>query len=60
MEKGKNNKKFWDRYARFYDAEALRFSRSAYTEMYSLMSKLLTKKWMYLSLQREQVLLQLI
>jgi len=38
-----NNKKFWDRYARFYDAEVLRFSRLAYTEMYRLMSMLLTK-----------------
>ena len=44
MNKGKNNKKFWNRYARFYDAEVLRFSRSAYTEMYRLMSKLLTKE----------------
>ena len=38
-----NNKKFWDRYARFYDAEVLRFSRLVYTEMYRLMSMLLTK-----------------
>ena len=44
MEKGKSNKKFWDRYARFYDAEVLRFSRPAYAEMYRLMSRILTKE----------------
>ena len=44
MKKGKNNKRFWDRYARFYDSEVLRFSRLAYTEMYRLMSKALTKE----------------
>jgi Methylase involved in ubiquinone/menaquinone biosynthesis len=44
MKKGENNKRFWDRYARFYDAEVLRFSRSAYEEMYRLMSQTLTKE----------------
>jgi len=44
VEKGKSNKKFWDRYARLYDAEVLRFSRSAYAEMYRLMSRILTKE----------------
>ena len=39
----KNNRKFWDRYARFYDAEVLRFSRPAYAEMYRLMSEILKK-----------------
>ena len=44
MKKGKNNKSFWNRYARFYDSEVLRFSRSAYAEMYRLMSEALTKE----------------
>jgi len=43
MKKRKNNQKFWDRYARFYDAEVLRFSRSAYSAMYRLMEEILTK-----------------
>ena len=50
MEKEKSNKKFWDRYARFYDVEVLRFSRSAYTEMYRLMSEILTKEMVVLEL----------
>ena len=50
MEKGESNKKFWDRYARFYDAEVLRFSRHAYTEMYRLMSRILTKEMYVLEL----------
>ena len=44
MKKGKSNKAFWNRYAKFYDTEVLRFSRPAYTEMYRLMSELLTKE----------------
>ena len=44
MKSGKSNKRFWDRYARFYDSEVLRFSRHAYTEMYTLMSGILTKE----------------
>lgn len=38
------NRKFWDRYAKFYDAEVLRFSGRAYEEMYRLMAKVLTKE----------------
>ena len=44
MKKGKSNKRFWDRYARFYDYEVLRFSRPAYTEMYRFISEILTKE----------------
>ena len=44
MKKGKNNKRFWDQYARFYDSEVLRFSRPAYTEMYKLMAEIPTKE----------------
>ena len=44
MKKDKNNKSFWNRYARFYDSEVLLFSRSAYLEMYRLMSEALTKE----------------
>ena len=43
MKKDKNNKTFWNRYAKFYDYEVLRFSRPAYTEMYRLMSMVLKK-----------------
>jgi len=43
MDKQSKNKKFWDRYAKFYDAEVLRFSREAYEEMYRSMSKVLAK-----------------
>ena len=39
----KNNKSFWDRYARFYDFEILGFNGSAYAEMYKLMSRVFTK-----------------
>ena len=44
MKKEKSTKRFWDRYARFYDSEVLRFSRPAYTEMYRFMSEILTKE----------------
>jgi len=40
----KDNKVFWNRYAKVYDAEVLRFSRSAYAEMYRRMSEALTKE----------------
>lgn len=43
MKQEKDNKKFWSRYAKFYDAEVLRFSGTAYKEMYKMMSKVLTK-----------------
>lgn len=42
MKKGTKEKRFWDRYARFYDAEVLRFSGDAYREMYRSMGKVLT------------------
>lgn len=44
MDADMKSKKFWDRYARFYDAEVLRFSRAAYEEMYRSMGKALTKE----------------
>ena len=50
MKKEKSNKRFWDRYARFYDYEVLRFSRPAYTEMYRFMSEILTKEMNVLEL----------
>jgi Methylase involved in ubiquinone/menaquinone biosynthesis len=40
----KDNKKFWNLYANLYDFEINRFSRAAYTEMYRLMSRTLTKE----------------
>lgn len=43
MKKETNNKGFWNRYAKFYDSEVLRFSAPAYTEMYRLMSAVLSK-----------------
>jgi len=43
-EKKVTNRKFWDRYARFYDAEVLRFSGEAYADMYARMAKVLTKE----------------
>ena len=44
-EKGqKDNKKFWDRYAKLYDFETNRFSKAAYKEMYRMMSAILNKK----------------
>ena len=42
MEKEQTNRRFWDRYARLYDFEILRLNRAAYTEMYGLMSAVLT------------------
>ncbi len=43
MKKEKDNKNFWGMYAKFYDAEVLRFSGVAYQNMYALMSNSLTK-----------------
>ena len=37
------NKRFWGRYARIYDFEVNRFSKAAYTQMYRLMSSVLTE-----------------
>ena len=42
MEKTVKSRKFWDRYAKLYDAEVLRFSGKAYAEMYRRMAKTLT------------------
>ena len=44
MKKGQNNKNFWNRYAKIYDIEIDRFNRSAYSEMYRLISGVLTKE----------------
>jgi len=44
LKKETENKKFWNRYAKLYDSEVLRFSGSAYAEMYKLMSNVLTKE----------------
>lgn len=41
MKKEKNNKNFWGRYARFYDAEVLRFSGAAYQQMYRMIAEVL-------------------
>ena len=38
------NRKFWDRYAKFYETEILRFSGRAYKYMYQSMEKVLTKE----------------
>ena len=43
MKNEKNNKTLWNRYATFYDAEVLRFSRAAYEEMYRRISGVLSK-----------------
>ena len=43
MTKETMSKSFWNRYARFYDSEVLRFSRNAYEEMYRSMARQLTK-----------------
>ena len=42
MESAKN-RKFWDRYAKLYDAEVLRFSGKAYESMYRSMAAVLDK-----------------
>lgn len=39
-----DNKNFWNRYAKSYDFEINKFSSSAYSEMYRLMSAVLTKE----------------
>lgn len=44
MKKDRNSKNFWNRYAKIYDFEIDRFSRSAYSEMYRLMSGALSKE----------------
>lgn len=44
MREHRNNKNFWNHYAKIYDFEIDRFSRSAYSEMYRLISKALTKE----------------
>ena len=43
MKKEAKNEKFWNRYAKLYDAEVLRFSGAAYVEMYRNMAKVITK-----------------
>lgn len=40
----KDNKTFWNRYAKIYDIEINRFNRSAYSEIYRLISGALTKE----------------
>lgn len=44
MNQDRNNKNFWNRYAKVYDIEIDRFNRSAYSEMYRLISGALTKE----------------
>ena len=44
LNKEKDNTYFWNRYAKFYDFEILRFNGQAYAEMYKLMSEVLTKE----------------
>ncbi|MPM16835.1 Ubiquinone/menaquinone biosynthesis C-methyltransferase UbiE [bioreactor metagenome] len=43
MKEDRNNKNFWNRYAKIYDFEIDRFSRLAYSEMYRLISEALTE-----------------
>jgi ubiquinone/menaquinone biosynthesis C-methylase UbiE len=42
MSEKRDNKWFWNRYAKFYDFEIIRFSGKAYAEMYRLMARSLT------------------
>lgn len=44
MKQDRNNRNFWNRYAKIYDFEIDRFNRSAYSEMYRLISGALTKE----------------
>lgn len=44
MKQDRNNKSFWNHYAKIYDIEINRFSRLAYSEMYRLISGALTKE----------------
>ena len=44
MKKERNNKNFWNHYAKIYDIEIDKFNRSAYSEMYRLISRALTKE----------------
>jgi phosphatidylethanolamine/phosphatidyl-N-methylethanolamine N-methyltransferase len=44
LKKDRNNKTFWNRYAKIYDIEIDRFNRSAYSELYRLISGALTKE----------------
>jgi len=41
MKKARNNKSFWNRYAKLYDFETIKFSGKAYSTMYQLMAELL-------------------
>ena len=43
MDKDKTRKGFWNRYAKLYDFEVLKFSKHAYAQMYHFMSCVLTK-----------------
>ncbi|MCL2137181.1 MAG: class I SAM-dependent methyltransferase [Coriobacteriia bacterium] len=38
----RDSRGIWDRYAKFYDAEVLRFSKAAYERMYQMMASVLT------------------
>ena len=42
MSKQRDNKWFWNRYAKLYDFEINRFSGKAYAEMYRLMASVLS------------------
>lgn len=44
MKEKKDNRNFWNRYAKLYDFEIDRFNGPAYTEMYRLMAASLTKE----------------
>ena len=44
MHTRRDNRPFWDRYAKLYDFEILRFSGAAYARMYDLMSAALNKE----------------
>jgi len=43
LDKNRKTKKFWNRYAKLYDFEILRFNRDAYEKIYSAISNTLDK-----------------
>ena len=43
MQEKRDNKGFWNRYAKLYDFEILRFSGKAYTKMYAFMGDILKR-----------------
>ena len=50
LKQDRNNKNFWNHYAKIYDIEINRFNRSAYSEIYRLISETVTKEMKVLEL----------